>query len=46
MNDVAKKQPSPWGILAGATVVSMFGTGPAYAATLGLFIIPMTEELG
>lgn len=42
----ARKQRNPWGVLFGSGVAQMFGPGPLVLVTLGVFIVPITQDTG
>jgi MFS family permease len=42
----ARRQRNPWGVLFGSGVAQMFGPGPLVLVTLGVFVIPITEDTG
>lgn len=42
----AKRQRNPWGVLFGSGIAQMFGPGPLVLVTLGVFVIPITQDTG
>lgn len=41
-----RRQRSPWWVLVGGGVAGAVGPGPIVMTTLGIFVIPITEETG
>ncbi|WP_426323281.1 MFS transporter [Microbacterium sp. E-13] len=42
----ARKQRNPWVVLFGSGIAQMFGPGPLVLVTLGVFVIPITQDTG
>jgi MFS family permease len=46
MPRTGRRSRSPWWVVFGAGVASAVGPGPVVMSTLGLFVVPITEETG
>ncbi|MBH0024821.1 MFS transporter [Salinibacterium sp. SWN248] len=46
MTTAVRKRRSPWWVVFGGGVAGAFGPGPVVLSTLGIFVIPITDETG